>query len=153
MAEIDHGARSDGRVGSGGRCGRCGRGGYLPSLWGEFVYDDVAQIVIDDYIHQPSHLAEVLTFRVHGHDVLDFNRPFMLLSLMVDSLLWGRIPIGLPLHKRASPHGLLGAGAAGAGRRPLTAAGSENSGRGSSDWPLLGSSMVGGDAVRGASGQ
>ena len=48
---------------------------YLPTLWGEFVYDDVAQIVIDDYIHQPSHLPEVLTFRVMARDVLDFNRP------------------------------------------------------------------------------
>jgi uncharacterized membrane protein len=70
---------------------------YLPSLWGDFVYDDVAQIVIDDYIHRPSHLLNVLTFHVLSEDVFDFNRPFMILSLMVDSLLWGRHPFGYHL--------------------------------------------------------
>jgi hypothetical protein len=70
---------------------------YLPSLWGEFVLDDVPQIVIDDYIHRPSHLWDVLTFRVMTRDVFDWNRPMNLLSLMVDSMLWGRRPAGYHL--------------------------------------------------------
>ena len=107
---------------------------YLPSLRGEFVYDDVAQIIIDDYIHQPSHFTDVLTLRVMTTDVLDFNRPVNLLSLMIDSLLWGRRPFGyhltnLLLHIGCSILVLLVLAnilrrLAGKGRRPT--------------WPLLG---------------
>ncbi|MHC4982745.1 MAG: hypothetical protein ACYTF6_06210 [Planctomycetota bacterium] len=71
-------------------------GTYLPTLWGDFVYDDM-QVLIGDYIHQPAHFWEVLTFRVMGRDVIDFNRPMMLLSLIVDSMIWGREPFGYHL--------------------------------------------------------
>lgn len=70
---------------------------YLPSLRSGFVYDAEAQILTDSYIHNPSHFAEVITFRVLGRDVLDFNRPLHLLSLMTDSLLWGKRPLGYHL--------------------------------------------------------
>lgn len=67
---------------------------YLPSLGSGFVYDAEAQILIDGYIHDPSHIAEVITLRVLGKDVLDASRPAHLLSLMFDSLLWGKHPAG-----------------------------------------------------------
>lgn len=67
---------------------------YLPSLGSEFVYDAEAQVLIDGYIHDPSHMAEVVTLRVLGKDVLDASRPAHLLSLMFDSLLWGKHPAG-----------------------------------------------------------
>jgi hypothetical protein len=70
---------------------------YLPILSADFVYDDTSQILIDDYIHKPAHFAEVLSLSVIGRDVLDNNRPVMLLSLMLDSLLWGRNPFGYHL--------------------------------------------------------
>lgn len=67
---------------------------YVPSLGSGFVYDAEAQVLIDGYIHDPSHIAEVATLRVLGKDVLDASRPAHLLSLMFDSLLWGRNPAG-----------------------------------------------------------
>ncbi len=70
---------------------------YSPALRAEFVYDDVSQIVIDDYIHDPANIPEVLSFRVLGRDELDYNRPVMLLSMMVDSLIWNRQPFGYHL--------------------------------------------------------
>lgn len=70
---------------------------YLPSLWSGFVYDAEAQILIGDYLHDRSHFADVLTFRVLAHDVLDGNRPVQLLSLMTDSLFWGKNPVGYHL--------------------------------------------------------
>jgi len=70
---------------------------YLPSLWSGFVYDAEAQILIGDYLHDHSHFADVLTFRVLAQDVLDGNRPVQLLSLMTDSLLWGKNPFGYHL--------------------------------------------------------
>jgi tetratricopeptide (TPR) repeat protein len=70
---------------------------YLPSLWSEFVYDAEAQILVGEYLHDRSHFADVLTFRVLAQDVLDGNRPVQLLSLMVDSLLWGKNPFGYHL--------------------------------------------------------
>jgi tetratricopeptide (TPR) repeat protein len=70
---------------------------YLPSLSSGFVYDGEAQILIGDYIHNPAHWADVLTFRVMGRDVLDFNRPVQLASLMLDAQLWGKNPFGYHL--------------------------------------------------------
>lgn len=67
---------------------------YVPSLGSGFVYDAEAQVLIDGYIHDPSHIAEVVTLRVLGKDVLDASRPAHLLSLMLDSLLWGKRPAG-----------------------------------------------------------
>ena len=67
---------------------------YLPTLGFDFVYDSAIQIRIDDFIHQPRHFADVLSLRVLGMDVLDFNRPVNLFTLLVDSLLWGQNPAG-----------------------------------------------------------
>lgn len=70
---------------------------YSRSLFSGFVYDAEAQIVIGDYIHNPANFPDVLSFRVLSLDVLDFNRPVHLLSLMIDSLFWGRNPFGYHL--------------------------------------------------------
>lgn len=67
---------------------------YLPTLRSDFVYDAEAQILINDYIHDPANFADVVTLKVLSRDVLDFNRPVQLFSLMVDSLIWGRNPWG-----------------------------------------------------------
>lgn len=63
---------------------------YLPSIGFEFVYDSEAQVLIDPFLHDRAHFWDLLTFRVLGLDILDFNRPMVLLSLMIDALLWGR---------------------------------------------------------------
>jgi tetratricopeptide (TPR) repeat protein len=70
---------------------------YIPILSANFVYDDISQILTDNYIHKPANFAEVLNLSVIRKDVIDNNRPVMLLSLMVDSLLWGRSPFGYHL--------------------------------------------------------
>ncbi len=70
---------------------------YLPSLWSGFVYDAEAQILIGEYVHDPSHFPDVLTLRVLGQDVLDGNRPVQLGSLMLDSVIWGKNPVGYHL--------------------------------------------------------
>lgn len=70
---------------------------YLPILTADFVYDDIPQILTDNYIHKPAHFAEVINLSVIRKDVIDNNRPVMLLSLMLDSLLWGRNPFGYHL--------------------------------------------------------
>jgi len=70
---------------------------YLPTLWSGFVYDAEAQIQVDDYIHQSANFFEVVTFRVLGRDVLDYNRPVQLASLMIDSMVWGKNPFGYHL--------------------------------------------------------
>jgi tetratricopeptide (TPR) repeat protein len=70
---------------------------YLPILSADFVYDDIAQITIDSYIHTPANFAEALSLSVMKKDVIDNNRPVMLLSLMFDSLLWGQNPFGYHL--------------------------------------------------------
>ncbi len=70
---------------------------FARSLPYGFVYDSYGQVFIGDYIHQPRHLLDVLTFRVLAMDELDFNRPVELASLMCDSLVWGRHPFGYHL--------------------------------------------------------
>ena len=70
---------------------------YIPILSADFVYDDISQILTDNYIHKPAHFAEVLSLSVMRKDILDNNRPIMVLSLMLDSLLWGRNPFGYHL--------------------------------------------------------
>jgi len=70
---------------------------YWPMLGADFVYDSRLQVLVDDYIHQVRNLPEVLTGRVLARDVLDCNRPTNLLSLMVDSMLWGKKPAGYHL--------------------------------------------------------
>lgn len=70
---------------------------YSMSLRSGFIYDARLQILTDPYIHNPAHFIDVLTFRVMGKDVLDFNRPVHLLSLMLDALIWGKRPLGYHL--------------------------------------------------------
>ena len=70
---------------------------YLPTLRGGFVYDSIAQVLYSDYIHTPSHRADVLTLRVVAQDELDRNRPLHLASLMLDAAIWGKDPFGYRL--------------------------------------------------------
>ncbi len=71
---------------------------FLPTVFGaDFVYDSYLQVLRDDFLHDSAHLWDVLTLRVLGMDVLDANRPMLLLSLMLDALVWGRSPIGFHL--------------------------------------------------------
>jgi hypothetical protein len=70
---------------------------HARALGSDLVYDGRSQIAEDDYLHQPGHLARVLTLRVLADDVLDGNRPTQLLSLMLDALVWGRRPFGFHL--------------------------------------------------------
>lgn len=70
---------------------------WWPSLNAEFVFDSNAQVLNGDFVHQRQNLIPVLTFQVMGWDVLDFNRPVQLASLMIDSLIWERNPFGYHL--------------------------------------------------------
>ena len=70
---------------------------YIPILSADFVFDDIPQILTDSYIHNPSHFAEVLSLKVMSKDIIDNNRPVMLLSLMLDSVLWDKTPFGYHL--------------------------------------------------------
>lgn len=70
---------------------------YLPILRNRFVYDDVAQIVLEDYIHNPAHFLDLLTFRSMTLDIIDNNRPVNVASLMLDAAIWGRNPVGFHL--------------------------------------------------------
>ena len=70
---------------------------YLPILGNGFVYDSEAQVLNDPFIHDLRNLPDVLTLRVLSRDVLDFNRPVNLASLMADSILWKKNPFGYHL--------------------------------------------------------
>ncbi len=70
---------------------------WMPSLGGGFVYDSVVQIESDDYVHTRSNFWHVASLQVMTQDVLDFNRPVMLLSLMVDAVVWARNSFGYRL--------------------------------------------------------
>lgn len=70
---------------------------YLPTLGGELSYDARAQILHDSYIHTPANLVKVVTLQCLGSDVFDANRPVHLFTLMIDSLTWGRNPVGYHL--------------------------------------------------------
>lgn len=70
---------------------------FFPTLSGEFVYDARLQIATGDFIHDPSNWLPVLSFGVLGMDVLDFNRPVHLASLMLDAAIWDRDPFGYHL--------------------------------------------------------
>jgi hypothetical protein len=70
---------------------------YAPTLRGGFVYDSIAQVLYSDYIHTPSHRADVLTLRVVAQDELDRNRPLHLASLMLDAAIWNKNPSGYRL--------------------------------------------------------
>jgi tetratricopeptide (TPR) repeat protein len=70
---------------------------FWPTLFADFVYDARLQIVTGDFIHDPWNWLPVLSFGVLGMDVLDFNRPVHLASLMLDAAIWGREPFGYHL--------------------------------------------------------
>jgi tetratricopeptide (TPR) repeat protein len=70
---------------------------FWPTLAAQFVYDARLQIVTGDFIHDPWNWLPVLSFGVLGMDVLDFNRPVHLASLMLDAAIWGREPFGYHL--------------------------------------------------------
>jgi hypothetical protein len=70
---------------------------YSRSLGSDFVFDARLQMLSDDYIHTPSNLWDVFTLRVMGHDALDFNRPQHLQWLLIESLFFGRNPLGYHL--------------------------------------------------------
>jgi protein O-mannosyl-transferase len=70
---------------------------FLPTLSSGFVYDARLQILTDPFLHDPWNWLPVLSFGVLGMDVLDFNRPVQLASLMIDAAIWGRDPFGYHL--------------------------------------------------------
>ena len=70
---------------------------FLPTLSADFVYDARLQILTDPFLHDMRNWWPVLTFQTLGMDVLDFNRPVNLASLMLDATLWGREPFGYHL--------------------------------------------------------
>jgi len=70
---------------------------YLPILSNGFVYDSESQVLNDSFIHDLRNLPDVLTLRVLSRDVLDFNRPVNLASLMMDSIIWAKNPFGYHL--------------------------------------------------------
>ena len=70
---------------------------FSSTLAADFVYDARMQILTGDFIHDWRNWPAVLSGRVLGMDVLDFNRPAMLASLMIDAAVWGRNPFGYHL--------------------------------------------------------
>lgn len=70
---------------------------FVPALRGGFVYDSRIQVLTDPFIHDAANWPAVLGGRVLGMDVLDFNRPVMLASLMLDAAVWGKRPFGYHL--------------------------------------------------------
>ena len=70
---------------------------FSSTLAADFVYDARMQILTGDFIHDWHNWPAVLSGRVLGMDVLDFNRPAMLASLMLDAAVWGRDPFGYHL--------------------------------------------------------
>ena len=70
---------------------------FAPTLSAEFVYDARLQILTDPFPHDPRNWPAVLSFAVLGMDVLDFNRPVQLASIMLDAAIWGRDPFGYHL--------------------------------------------------------
>lgn len=70
---------------------------FWPTLSSKFVYDARLQIVTGDFIHDPWNWVAVLSGQVLAMDVLDFNRPVQLASLMLDSAIWGKDAFGYHL--------------------------------------------------------
>jgi len=70
---------------------------FSTTLTADFVYDARLQVLTDPFLHDPRNWVDVLTFRVLGRDVLDFNRPVHLASLMLDAAVWGVNPFGYHL--------------------------------------------------------
>ena len=70
---------------------------FAPTLSAGFVYDARLQILTDPFLHDPRNWWSVLSFSVLAQDVLDFNRPVQLASLMLDAAVWGKEPFGYHL--------------------------------------------------------
>ena len=70
---------------------------FSPTLSSGFVYDARLQILTDPFLHEPWNWWHVLTFGTLSMDILDFNRPVNLASLMLDAMIWGREPFGYHL--------------------------------------------------------
>lgn len=70
---------------------------FAHTLSSGFVYDARMQILTDPFLHDPRNWWPVLTFRTLAMDVLDFQRPVNLASLMLDAAFWGREPFGYHL--------------------------------------------------------
>lgn len=70
---------------------------FSTTLAAGFVYDARLQILTDPFLHDPRNWWPVLTFGVLRMDVLDFNRPVHLASLMLDAVVWGKAPFGYHL--------------------------------------------------------
>jgi tetratricopeptide (TPR) repeat protein len=70
---------------------------FSPTLSAGFVYDARLQILTDRFLHDPRNWWPVLSFGVLSMDVLDFNRPVHLASLMLDAAVWGKDPFGYHL--------------------------------------------------------
>ena len=70
---------------------------FWPTLSAKFVYDARLQIVTGDFIHDPWNWVPVLSGQVLAMDVLDFNRPVQLASLMLDAAIWGKDAFGYHL--------------------------------------------------------
>lgn len=67
---------------------------FSSTLFSQFVYDARLQILTDPFLLNPWHWLDVLSLRVLRMDVLDFNRPVQLASLMLDAAVWGKEPFG-----------------------------------------------------------
>ena len=70
---------------------------FSPTLASGFVYDARLQILTDPFLHDSRNWLPVLSFGTLSMDVLDFNRPVHLASLMLDAAVWGKEPFGYHL--------------------------------------------------------
>jgi tetratricopeptide (TPR) repeat protein len=74
---------------------------YLPSLTSDLVYDGHAQVVVDTYIHQPAHFADVLTLRVLKTEpwvgTRPMSRPGQMLLLLIEAAIWNQAAWGYHL--------------------------------------------------------
>jgi tetratricopeptide (TPR) repeat protein len=70
---------------------------FAPSLQSGYAYDSTEQIDNGEFIHDRENLLPSLTFRIMAFDVLDFNRPVALTSLILDAVVWDHNPFGYHL--------------------------------------------------------
>ncbi len=68
---------------------------YAPGLFHAFVYDDHGTIAENTFIEQPAQLGRVLTLRTLADpQVIDGQRPTLLLTAFLDRAMWGLNPAG-----------------------------------------------------------
>lgn len=70
---------------------------YWNSLGSDFVWDARAQLLGDPFFETPGRWLDLFSLGILSQDVLDNNRPLQLLSLLVDTRLWGKNPFGFHL--------------------------------------------------------